>query len=383
MAPSAAPSSAPSVADVTVVGAGLIGLTAALALADQGLSVLLAGSSHAGEASPAGAGMLAPSVEDSHAPGGADPGVDPGRQFAMASLERYPGYLDSLAARTGITVPLNRRGILQVALDESGAHDLREHGGAHAQWLSPEAVRKLEPGLESTAGAMFYPADGAADNVALLHALDVAIERSPRIKRVRHDVRAIAPGAEPPTCTLVSGDVIASSHIVLAAGAWTTLIEGLPRAIPVEPYRGQMFSVAAAGRAALSRVVYGPDSYIVPRGDRILVGATMERAGFHPVTTEAALASVRAKAAAYWPIAASAPTVSAWAGLRPVTPDLRPILGRDPDYPALIYACGHSRNGILMAPLTADCVAALVTGTALPASLSAFTVERFRNGGEE
>jgi glycine oxidase len=376
MAHAASPSVAPSVADVTVVGAGLIGLASALALADRGLSVLLVGSKHAGEASPAGAGMLAPSVEDSHSPSGRDPG----RQFAMASLERYPGYLDSLAARTGITVPLNRRGILRVALDDSGANDLRQHGGAHGQWLSPGAVREMEPGLVSTAGAMFYPGDGAADNVVLLHALDVAIERSPRIHRIRDDVRTIAPGASPATCTLANGHTISSSYIVLAAGAWTTQIEGLPRAIPVEPYRGQMFSVAATGAAALSRVVYGPDSYIVPRGDRILVGATMERAGFHAVTTEAALASVRAKVAAYWPIAASAPALSAWAGLRPVTPDLLPILGQDPEYPALIYACGHSRNGILMAPLTGDCVAALVIGTAVPASLAAFAVERFTVG---
>jgi glycine oxidase len=325
--------------------------------------------------------MLAPSVEESHSPGGVVPGAGPGRQFAMASLERYPGYLDSLAARTGITVPLNRRGILRVALGETGMRDLRQHGGPHAQWLSADEVRKMEPGLAATAGAMFYPTDGAADNVTLLHALDVAIERSPRIHRVRDDVRAIAVDAVRAMCTMTgSGHTISSSHIVLAAGAWTTQIGGLPRAIPVEPYRGQMFSVAATGAAALGHVVYGPDSYIVPRGDRILIGSTMERAGFDPVTTDAALAAVRARAAAYWPIAASAPTVSAWAGLRPVTPDLLPILGCDPDYPALIYACGHSRNGILMAPLTGDCVAALVTGTAAPASLGAFGIERFASG---
>jgi glycine oxidase len=372
-----APTATPSVADVTVVGVGLIGLTAALALADRGLDVLLAGTSHPGEASPAGAGMLAPSVEDSHSP----PGADPGRQFALASLERYPGFLDSLAGRTGITVPLNRRGIFRVALDETGARDLRQHRGPRAQWLSPDAVRKIEPGLVSTAGAMFYPTDGAADNVALLHALDVAIERSPRIHRMRNDVRAIAVGAARATCTMAgSGDTISSSHIVLAAGAWTTLIGGLPRAIPVEPYRGQMLSVAATGAAVLGHVVYGPDSYIVPRGDRILIGSTMERAGFDPVTTDVGLAGVRARAAAYWPIAATAPTISAWAGLRPVTPDLLPILGRDPDYPELIYACGHSRNGILMAPLTGDCVAALVTGAASPASLGAFSIERFAGG---
>jgi glycine oxidase len=164
---------------------------------------------------------------------------------------------------------------------------------------------------------------------------------------------------------------------VLAAGAWVNGIAGLPRLLPIEPYRGQMFSVAATGAAVLRHVVYGPDAYLVPRGDRVLVGATMERAGFDADTTDEALASIRSGAAAFWPVVSTATTTAKWAGLRPVTPDLLPILGRDPDHPSLIYACGHSRNGILMAPLTGDCVVALVTGDAPPADLSAFGVARF------
>jgi glycine oxidase len=367
-------SAIPSVAGVTVIGTGLMGLTSALALADQGLEVVLVGDKRPGEASAAGAGMLAPSVEDGHSAAG----PDPARAFSVASLQRYPGYLASLAARTGINVPLNRRGILQVAVDETGADTLREWAGSHGQWLDPAAARAIEPGLTSIAGAMFYPNDGAVDNVALLHALGVAAEQSPRIHRIRNDVRAITVNATHVTCTIAgTGATVRSSHVVLAAGAWTTQIAGLPRALPVEPYRGQMFAVAATGAAALSHVVYGPDTYVVPRGDRILIGATMERAGFDPATNDAALASLRAKAAAYWPVVASAATTSAWAGLRPVTPDRLPILGPDPAHPALIYACGHSRTGILMAPLTGDCVAALVTGAAVPANLSAFGVERF------
>jgi glycine oxidase len=370
-------SAIPSVAGVTVVGTGLIGLASALALADQGLEVVLVGDRHPGEASAAGAGMLAPSVEDGQV------GPDPARAFSVASLRRYPGYLASLAARTGINVPLNRRGILRVGVDEAGAHALRGRAGSHGQWLDAAAVRAIEPGLTSVAGAMFYPDDGAVDNVVLLHALGVAAEQSPRIHRIRNDVCAITLNATHVSCTIAgTGATVRSSHVVLAAGAWTTQIAGLPRALAVEPYRGQMFAVAATGTAALSRVVYGPDTYVVPRGDRILIGSTMERAGFDPATNDAALASVRAKAAAYWPVVASAVTTSAWAGLRPVTPDLLPILGRDPAHPALIYACGHSRNGILMAPLTGDCVAALVTGATVPADLSAFGVERFATAPE-
>jgi glycine oxidase ThiO len=375
-----ASSAIPSVAGVAVIGTGLIGLTSALALAEQGLEVVLIGDTHAGEASPAGAGMLAPSVEDDHS----TPRPGPAHAFAVASLERYPGYLAWLAGRTGINVPLNRRGILRIALGEASASWLRDRAGNQGQWLDAAAVRALEPGLTTATGAMFYATDGAVDNVALLHALTVAVDQSREIHRIRSDVRAIAFNATHVSCTIAgTGATVRSSHVVLAAGAWTTEIAGLPRPLAVEPYRGQMFAVAASGAATLSHVVYGPDTYIVPRGDRILIGATMERVGFDSNTTDAALASVRAKVAAYWPVVASVPATASWAGLRPVTPDLLPILGPDPTHPALIYACGHSRTGILMAPLTGDCVAALVTGSAVPSDLSAFRVERFASADQK
>jgi glycine oxidase len=363
-----------STADVAVVGTGLIGLAAALALADQGLDVVLLGQSRVGESSPAGAGMLAPSIADT-TPGDS---ADPAHQFAVASLARYPQYLESLADRSGVAVPLNRRGILRVVLQESDADGLRALSGPNARWMDATAVRAIEPGLTPVAGAMFYPTDGAVDNLALLHALDVAIGRSSRIRRIRRDVRAIAVNGTSATCTTTDAStIVRSSHLVLAAGAWATGIAGLPRPLPIEPYRGQMFSVAATGAAALDHVVYGPDAYLVPRGDRVLVGATMERVGFDTATNDDALASMRSSAAAFWPVVGAAATTTAWAGLRPVTPDLLPILGRDPEHPALIYACGHSRSGILMAPLTGDCVAALVTGNVPPADLRAFGVERF------
>jgi glycine oxidase len=161
---------------------------------------------------------------------------------------------------------------------------------------------------------------------------------------------------------------------VLAAGAWSPLIEGLPRPLPVEPLRGQMISLAAS---PVRHVVYGHDGYLVPRGDMTLVGATMEHVAFDVSTTAEGVAGLRAAAAELCPALAGLPVAKAWAGLRPVSPDFLPIIGRDPDSPSLIYACGHSRNGVLMAPLTADCVAALLVGETPPASLAAFGIERF------
>jgi glycine oxidase len=125
-------------------------------------------------------------------------------------------------------------------------------------------------------------------------------------------------------------------------------------------------------------VVYGPNGYLVPRaGTHTLAGSTMELSGFDASTTDSAVGGIRAMADALCPSLAGVPTASVWAGLRPVTPDFLPIIGRDPDYPALVYACGHSRNGVLLAPLTADCVAALLVGEAPPSSLASFSVERF------
>jgi glycine oxidase len=128
----------------------------------------------------------------------------------------------------------------------------------------------------------------------------------------------------------------------------------------------------------LRHVTYGGGGYAVPRGDgRTLVGSTMERVAFDAGTTEAGLAHVRATGAAICPALATRPILNGWAGLRPITPDLLPILGREPELPAIVYACGHSRNGVLLAPLTGDVVADIVQGTDLAHDISPFRPDRF------
>jgi glycine/D-amino acid oxidase-like deaminating enzyme len=135
--------------------------------------------------------------------------------------------------------------------------------------------------------------------------------------------------------------------------------------------------MVALDGAPLAHVVYGPRGYVVPRGGESLVGSTMERVGFHPGTTPAGMAAIAAAAAEISPALASLPLSDHWSGLRPVTPDLLPIIGPDPDAPNLLYACGHARNGVLLAPLTGDCVAALAAGAKPAHDLSPFAVTRF------
>ncbi len=362
----------PGDADVTVVGAGIVGLCTALALADRGLSVYLIGAARPGEASPAAAGILAASLEDTHGP------VAPAsvHDFAVAARDRYVAYLPDLVERSGVSVPFNRYGVLQVAFDAATAESLRE--SSNGRWLDAPALSAIEPAAGHAMGAMLHDLDGAVDNVAMLRALRDAADCSPHIARIPALVASISVNRDGVTCTTApTRETYHAPIAVLAAGAWVAGIPGVPRSLPIDPLRGQMLAVAAPAEVRLRHVIYGPQAYVVPRGERILVGATLERVGFDPSTNPAALAALRAGGAQILPGVADAPLLSSWAGLRPATPDLLPIIGPDPDYPALVYACGHSRNGILMAPLTADCVAAIVAGETPPIDVSPFRVDRF------
>ena len=353
--------------DAIVIGAGLIGLAVARALARQGASVVVLDDRRSGAASPAAAGMLAPTVE---------PLAGPALDFAIASRERFPDYVRELEAATGIAVSLDRRGILELAHSDRRAEALRASaaGSRGLEWLEPADVQRLEPLLAPVLGAVFHPDDGAVDNVRLLDALERATGMDPRVQRIDAAVSSISLADGVGTVGVPSLGNLESRLIVVAAGAWSARIQGLPRALPIEPARGQMLSVDAT---TLGHVVYGEHAYLVPRAGRTLVGATMERVGFDASTTESALAVLRRSGEEIVPAISRSPRAAAWAGLRPMTPDGLPIIGADPDWPGLLYATGHSRNGILMAPLTGDVIAALAGGQEPSFDLAPFDVQRF------
>lgn len=353
--------------DAIVIGAGLIGLAVARALARQGASVVVLDDRRSGAASPAAAGMLAPTVE---------PLAGAALDFAIASRERFPEYVRELEAATGIGVSLDRRGILELAHSNQRADALRASaaGRQGLEWLEPEDVGRLEPSLAPVLGAVLHSNDGAVDNVRLLDALERAIGADPRVQRLDAAASSLSLADRGGTVGVASLGNLESPLIVLAAGAWSTRIQGLPRTLPIEPARGQMLSVAAA---TLGHVVYGEHAYLVPREGRTLVGATMERVGFDASTTESALAVLERRGEEIVPALSRATRAAAWAGLRPMTPDGLPIIGADPDWPALLYAAGHSRNGVLMAPLTGDVIAAIAGGQEPSFDLAPFDVQRF------
>lgn len=352
--------------DTVVVGGGVIGLCAATAIAARGRKVTIVSERRQGEASAAAAGMLAPSVERS---------AGAAHDFAIAARDFYPDYLELLADATGIRVPLNRLGVLQVALTTRGVQGLRGAISPGSLWLDRLELAEIEPTLSHALGAVLNPDDGAVDNVVLIKALSELAQAMDSVDRMDAAVTRIAANERSALVETNEGDTIESHDVVLAPGAWGASIDGAPTLGAVAPSRGQLVAYRAIG---LRHVTYGPRGYLVPRASgTTIAGSTMENVGFDCATTPEGVARVRSAAEEIAPALSVAEPVSAWAGLRPVTPDMLPIIGADPERPRIVYACGHSRNGILLGPLTGETVAALVTGDLVAHDLSQFRPGRF------
>ena len=347
-------------ADVLVLGGGIAGLTVALEAARRDLSVTLLDTPRPGAASRAAAGMLAPFLEEL-------PPVMLGAAIAARNL--YPSYLSALREQTGIEVPLDRGGILQLA-SEADAEVLRRRASAGAEWLDSSALAAREPAFGDHFGALLHPLDGAVDNLVLMDALERAVATTPTIKRVAAEVLSI--DADQPSALTPTRGRFFAMRLVLSTGAWAGRLPGLPRRIPVRPVRGQLLRLA---QSPIRHVTYGGGGYLVPRGDTVLIGATSEEAGFENETSLGGLSALKGIATRAIPALANALVVDHWAGLRPMSLDTHPILGADPESPALVYACGYSRNGILFAPWAAAQLAGILVGDPAP-ELEPFRVDR-------
>ena len=349
---------------VVVVGGGLVGTSAALAIADAGGKVELLTRPHAGAASEAAAGMLAPSMELAR--------TDIS-EIAIAARDMFPDFVRQLGERSGIRIELSRAGLLQLAADDPDAATLAGRARGRARWLDSEEMTRVEPQLVAAHGGALWPHDGAVNNTQLLAALHAVLLHHDNVV-VRHAAAtAIATTAAGITVLTDDGMRVPGTHVVVAAGAWSGQLEGARFATAVEPVRGQLVEF---DREFVTHVVYGPDCYLVPRAGCTIAGSTMERVGFDAGTTDEAVRRLTASAIALCPSLSGARTRS-WGGLRPVTPDLLPLLGPDPANPAVIYACGHSRNGVLLAPLTAVLIRQLIFEERLTFEIHRFRPERF------
>jgi glycine oxidase len=275
-------------------------------------------------------------------------------------------------------VEFRENGKLHVALteaDESHLVALAEAGGRDVELIDATATHALEPALSTRIrSALFIRRDARVDNRRLGHALWQAAEGAgARFHLGRSVVRVVA-GAADFRVHLDDGSTLNTTQMVVAAGAWSDAIEGVPD-VPVRPVRGQMLAVSAA---VLRRTIHSHGCYLVPRDDgRILIGATVEDVGFEQGPTPAGIQRLLAASLELVPALADAPIVESWAGYRPGTPDEMPILGEDPDVPRLFWAAGHFRNGILLAPITAEILGRALVGEPIP-EIAPFSIRRFR-----
>jgi len=359
--------------EVLVAGGGVIGAACARAAALRGLRVVICEPGpEPAAASPASAGMLAAQIE---------PTDEQLRALSLRGRDLYGTLAPALQETTGIDVGLWREGIASLAFDDAAADALREavaqqrQAGLRCDWLEPAEVAERFRGAAPCAGALFAPEDGAVNPPELCRAL-LADARRCGAQTVAARVERITTILGRATGVVTSLGTMRAEHVVVAAGAWSPRIEGLPRTLPVEPVRGQMAAVPWPAEIPRA-ILYSDHGYVLPRGGEALLGSTMERAGFDGGVTEAGIAQVIAAATRLLPGLAAQPPIRTWAGLRPVTPDGRPIVGADPDVRGLWYATGHGRNGVLLAALTGEIIAALLTTGTFDVEIASLEPARF------
>lgn len=358
--------------DVIVIGAGLIGCAIAHSLARTGRSVVVIDANTPGSgASQASAGMLCPHIEGAH-----DPVL---QQLGAASLSRYDGFIARVTRDSDLEVPYVREGTLQVADTDEQAARLQDiardlHGrGICCHFLDgPDAVLEAEPLAAPHRAGLLIEAHGAVRIRDLVEALRVGAThhgarflQSERVEQVTPHCSGLA--------VRTHANTFDARHTVVTAGAWSLQLPVVNHPpIPTHPVRGQLLRLQVPG-ANVRRVLWSGHCYMVPWGEELLVGATMEEAGFDARATVAGVTHLCTAAQAVIPELAHATFSEVRVGLRPGSPDGLPIIGVSSHAPGLIYATGHFRNGALLAPLTADVITDLVRddAAAVPSAMHA------------
>ena len=361
-----------------MIGGGVIGTSIAYQLAKASVRVVVLDRGRiGGEATGASAGIVL-----------GHPAADTAESFSILlkeSARLFPALAVELSDRTGMDIGLRRSGLVRVAFDETQEQALRSERhwqlgtGVAVAWLDSRSALDVEPALSPLIRAGIYYADGhhllpRSLATALARAasdLGATVREGAAIDRllIAHDrVTGVGIGSE----------TISASEVVIANGAWASSFSdqlGIP--IPVRPVRGQLAAIRTIG-TALRTVVMSIDGYVLTRADgQTIVGSTIEDVGFQAHPTLAGVADLLSLAQRLAPSLASAPFASAWAGLRPSTPDGLPLIGRVAQYAGVTIAGGHFRDGILLAPITGEVVADLLLRRRPRLPLDPFDPARF------
>ncbi len=357
--------------DAIVVGGGVIGSLTARRLGRAGRTVLLLESGALGrQSSAAAAGMLGAQLEMD------EPG--PLYRLGIESRRLFARLSEELLAETGIDIELTTNGILRIAATSEEEAELKaalawqKAAGQRGEWVDGRNVARLEPCLAQPSGALFLPDDGNVSAPRLAEAAAAAAARVSAVHEGEAVLSVVAQGLH--VLVRTNRGLYSADSAIVAAGAWSDqMLEARDR-FGVKPVKGQMFAIRPKPGVRLQHTVFRHGAvYLVPKRDgSIVVGATMEpEAGYRREVTVDALQRLSSALREVAPGLMDAQFERAWTGLRPMAGVGRPVIGPLPEEPRVILATGHLRNGVLLAPITAEIVASYVEGGGVAADWSA------------
>lgn len=361
-------------ADIVIVGAGIIGAAIAYELSRSFRARIVVVENHQhGQASTAAAGVLA--VASGQA-----------RRGALLDLRRrsahmFPSWVEALEERTGITLGYRTEGLLSVSSSEASIASLanlvahRQRQGMRALLLDGSEVREIEPVVSPRVrGGALFPDDCSIDSQRFLRALvSASTAHGVEFKMgvTVGDFRAAGSGVS----VEAGGERLQAGTLIVAAGCWSTaLLEEVDVRVPIRPVQGEMLALRSA--LPIKHILSAEDTYLVPRAEELLIGSTTRHVGFDARVRAGGVHELLVRATTLAPGLMTAPILRWWSGLRPCATIHRPIISRLDAYPDVILATGHHRNGILLAPVTASLVRAMVMHTAPEVPLKPFGYRR-------
>lgn len=366
------------VTDVLVVGAGIIGSAIAYHLRKRDIDVTVLEREEPGkQASSAAAGLLAPL--------GPLSGPGPFADLLLSSFSLFPTLVPELEALSGLQLGYEQTGALRTVRNPKRVSHLKKKLadwqalGLEMHWLSGDEARQQEPLLASDIKAAIYaPQESQIQASHLTKAFARAAEKLGATFYSHAEVIDIKQkdGAITGIQTR-QGEIIKCSHLVLATGAWAGQQEGwFNLTLPVQPVKGQIIALQNTS-PSLKHIIFGESAYLAQKQDTIIVGATKEYAGFDTQTTDESISWLKDAALRFIPTMQQAPLASAWAGLRPGTPDKQPILGSAPRWKNVTLALGYNSVGIILSAITGQTIAELVATGRTPEIIRPFSLTRF------